>query len=191
AVTDRLARRLLAIFEPLRPSIVLNEAKWFTVDLASRVLSCTLVALFAWFATRPSHDGRAAATLLLGSVYMVWEYAQQASAVICSTASHFQTFARQHADYGSADAIRDLQVAKTDDDPQPGMPASWHSLAIRDLTFRHSGSSNSDAAVLERVALSLERGKRYALIGSSGSGKSTLLHVLAGLYCAERIGLSI
>jgi ABC-type bacteriocin/lantibiotic exporter with double-glycine peptidase domain len=189
AVAARLERRLLAIFEPLRRSIVLNEAKWLTVDLASRVLSCTLVGVFAWLATRPSHDGRAAATLLLGSVYMVWEYAQQASGVICSIASHFQTFARQHADYASADAIREVHIAKADE-AQPGAPAGWNSLAIRDLTFRHSGG-RGDAPVLERVALSLERGKRYALIGSSGSGKSTLLQVLAGLYCAERIGLSI
>jgi ABC-type multidrug transport system fused ATPase/permease subunit len=189
AVAVRLERRLLAIFVPLRRAIVLNEAKWLTVDLASRVLSCTLVASFAWLATRPSHDGRQAATLLLGSVYMVWEYAQQASGVICSIASHFQTFARQHADYASADAIRELKVAKPDN-PRPGAPVAWNNLAIRDLTFRHSGS-RSDAPALERVVLSLERGKRYALIGSSGSGKSTLLHVLAGLYCAERIGLSI
>jgi ABC-type bacteriocin/lantibiotic exporter with double-glycine peptidase domain len=191
AVGARLERRLLAIFEPLRRSIVLNEAKWFTVDLASRVLSCTLVGLFAWLATRPSQDGRAAATLLLGSVYMVWEYAQQASGVICSIASHFQTFARQHADYASADTIRELQVATPDDPPpEADAPASWNSLSIRDLTFRHS-DSRGDAPVLEKVALSLERGKRYALIGSSGSGKSTLLHVLAGLYRPERIGLSI
>src|SRR6266702_4218205 len=136
AVVARLERRLLAVFEPLRRSIVLNEAKWFTVDVASRVLSCTLVALFAWLATRPSHDGRAAATLLLGSVYMVWEYAQQASSVICSIASHFQTFARQHADYASADTIRELEVSKTDA-PRPGTLVSWNSLSIRDLTFRH------------------------------------------------------
>jgi ATP-binding cassette subfamily B protein len=190
AVAVRLEGRLLAVFKPLRRSIVINEAKWLTVDLASKVLSCTLVALFAWLATRPSHDGRAAATLLLGSVYMVWEYAQQASGVICSIAAHFQTFARQHADYASADTIRELQVAKIDDDPKATVPAGWNSLAIRDLTFRHS-CNRGDAAALERVALRLERGKRYALIGSSGSGKSTLLHVLAGLYCAERIGLSI
>jgi ABC-type multidrug transport system fused ATPase/permease subunit len=191
AVVLRLERRLLAVFEPLRRSIVLNEAKWLTVDLSSRVLSCTLVGLFAWLATRPTHDGRQAATLLLGSVYMVWEYAQQASGVICSIASHFQTFARQHADYASADAIRELQIATADDDPRAAAnaQAGWRRLSIRDLTFRHHGS-RGDAPVLERVALSLERGKRYALIGSSGSGKSTLLHVLAGLYRAERIGLS-
>ena len=85
-----------------------------------------------------------------------------------------------------------VQVAPTEEDPQPAARAagSWNSLSVRDLTFRHR-DSRGDAPVLERVALSLERGKRYALIGSSGSGKSTLLNVLAGLYCPERIGLSI
>ena len=187
-VAARLERRLLAIFEPLRRSIVLNEVKWFTVDLASRLLSCILVGLFAWLATRPAADGHANTTLLLGSVYMVWEYAQQASGVICSIASHFQTFARQNADYASADVIRDLQPAGSQISPQP--PTQWHSLSIRDLTFRHT-DNRSDIPVLEKVSLSLERGKRYALIGSSGSGKSTLLRVLAGLYCAERINLAI
>jgi ATP-binding cassette subfamily B protein len=33
----------------------------------------------------------------------------------------------------------------------------------------------------------LQRGKRYALIGSSGSGKSTLLRALSGLYLCERV----
>jgi ABC-type multidrug transport system fused ATPase/permease subunit len=39
--------------------------------------------------------------------------------------------------------------------------------------------------------LCLERGKRYALVGASGSGKSTLMRVLAGLYSAERIVLTV
>ncbi len=52
-------------------------------------------------------------------------------------------------------------------------------------------SSSDGAAALERLSFSLERGKRYALIGASGSGKSTLLRVLAGLYPAERIALTL
>jgi ABC-type bacteriocin/lantibiotic exporter with double-glycine peptidase domain len=68
--------------------------------------------------------------------------------------------------------------------------ANWHALSIRDLTFNHA-AHRGDSPALERVALSLQRGKRYALIGGSGSGKSTLLRVLAGLYRAERIGLTI
>ena len=187
-VAERLERRLLAIFVPLRRSIVLNEVKWFTVDLASRVLSCGLVALFAWRVTRPSPDGGAGATLLLGSVYMVWEYAQQASNVICSIASHFQTFARQNAEYASADTIRDLPLSGTSQDSRQEVVRGWKSLSVRDLTFHHSDSRGGP--VLERVSLTLERGKRYALIGSSGSGKSTLLRVLAGLYSADRIALA-
>jgi ABC-type multidrug transport system fused ATPase/permease subunit len=187
AVAARLERRLLAVFEPLRRSIVLNEAKWFTVDVSSRVLSCLLVGLFAWLATRPSADGHATATLLLGSVYMVWEYAQQSSNVICSIASHFQMFARQNADYASAEAIRDPVAIPA---ATFHRPANWHHLAIRDLTFSHT-AHRGDHPTLEKVALSLHRGKRYALIGGSGSGKSTLLRVLAGLYSPERIGLAI
>lgn len=187
AVCARLERRLLAVFEPLRRSIVLNEAKWFTVDICSRVLSSLLVGLFAWLATRPAANGHAAATLLLGSVYMVWEYAQQSSNVICSIASHFQTFARQNADYSSAAAITDLAAVEV---PATKHSANWASLAVRDLTFTHA-ARRSDQPALEKVAVTLERGKRYALIGGSGSGKSTLLRVLAGLYSAERISLAI
>jgi ATP-binding cassette subfamily B protein len=190
AVGARLERRLLAVFEPLRRSIVLNEVKWFTVDLSSRVLSGILVALFVWLATRPSKDGHASATLLLGSVYVVWEYAQQSSNVICSIASHFQTFARQNADYASADAIRKLPSSGAGHATASHFSTSWHSICVRDLTFSHS-LHRGDQPALDKASLSLQRGKRYALIGGSGSGKSTLLRVLAGLYSAERIGIDV
>lgn len=181
AVAARLERRLLAIFIPLRKAIVLNEVKWCTVDLATRVLNCCLVALFVWLATRGT--GGAEKPLLLGSLYMVWEYAQQAAGVIASIASHFQTFARQHADYASANIIRETAAAAP---VGPVAPTDWQRLMVRDLMFRHS-AGRADAPALERLGFTLERGKRYALIGASGSGKSTLLRVLAGLYPAERI----
>src|SRR5262249_32586113 len=108
-VMARLERRLLAVFVPLRKAIVLNEIKWCTVDLATRALNCCLVALFVWLASRGSSGGGSTTgkTLLLGSLYMVWAYAEQASSVIASVAAHFQTFARQNADYESANVIRD------------------------------------------------------------------------------------
>jgi ABC-type multidrug transport system fused ATPase/permease subunit len=188
AVAERLERRLLAIFIPLRRAIVLNEVKWCTVDLATRVLSCCLVALFVWLATRGTPQGGVEKPLLLGSLYMVWEYAQQAAGVIASIASHFQTFARQHADYASANIIRETVVA------EPVAPTAlasteWRRLGVRDLTFRHS-AARADTPALERLSFVLERGKRYALIGASGSGKSTLLRVMAGLYPAERFALT-
>jgi len=189
AVAARLERRLLAVFVPLRRAIVLNELKWCTVDLSTRVLNCCLVGLFVWLATRASPTGVAGKTLLFGSLYMVWEYAQQAAGVISSIASHFQTFARQHADYASADVIRSaVPISSASASAPPGAP--WQRLAIRDLTFRHA-CARAGAPALERLSFCLERGKRYALIGASGSGKSTLLRVLAGLYSAERLALTL
>jgi ABC-type multidrug transport system fused ATPase/permease subunit len=183
-VVELLGRRLEAIFEPLKKSIVLNEAKWFTVDVASRTLSCGLVALFAWLAVRAGKlDG--AQALMLGSVYMVWEYAQQAGGVISAVAAHFQTFARQHADYASADIIRNAVPARHAE-ASTIVPNAWQRCDIREIVFHH-GSARDARPALDHVSLTLERGKRYALIGSSGSGKSTLLRVLAGLYEAERV----
>ena len=189
-VMARIERRLLAVFVPLRKAIVLNEAKWCTVDLATRVLNCCLVALFVWLASRGGGSLVAGRTLLLGSLYMVWAYAEQASSVIASVASHFQTFARQHADYESANVIREAGPVAAPVSPATTPASGWQRLVIRDLTFRHSASRTA-APVLERLGFVLERGKRYALIGASGSGKSTLLRVLAGLYSAERIALTV
>ena len=188
AVMARLERRLVAIFVPLRRSILLNEVKWCTVDLSSRALSCGLVALFAWASVRSAGHGVGRATLLLGSIYMVWEYGQQAGGVISAIASHFQTFARQQADYASADVIRESAARESGTAScAPLHTPQWQQLTLRDLTFRHSGAA--DKATLDGIRLSLKRGRRYALIGGSGCGKSTLLRVLAGLYQAERVAL--
>lgn len=181
-----LEQRLLAIFEPLKRSIRVNEEKWCTVDVASNALSCLLVALFAWLASRAATAG-GQKTLLLGSLYMVWVYAREAGGVISSIAQHFQTFARQNADYASADVIREAVPA-----PPPRGPVAhggrWRRLEVRDLVFRHA-RARAERPTLDGLALLLERGKRYALIGASGSGKSTLLRALAGLYPAERMML--
>jgi ABC-type multidrug transport system fused ATPase/permease subunit len=184
-----LERRLQAIFAPLRRSIVLNEAKWCTVDISSKALSCSLVALYAWLAARGAVTDVKQHALMLGSVYMVWEYASQAGGVVSALASHFQTFARQHADHASADPIRQAQASRPATETTRSLTVSgqtWDRIELRDLTYRHPAARGT-APTLDHVTLSLERGRKYALIGSSGSGKSTLLRVLAGLYEAQRI----
>lgn len=181
-----IGRRLEATFAPLRRAILLNEAKWCTVDLASKALSCALVALFAWTSMRSSPAASGQQTLMLGGLYMVWEYAAQAGGVIAAVAQHFQTFARQNADYSSADVIRQAPVAAPSQGSAPGAGNDWRRIDVRELVFCHA-ALRGERPSLDQVALSLERGKRYAVIGGSGSGKSTLLRVLAGLYEAQRI----
>lgn len=191
AMTDLLQRRLEAIFTPLRRSIVLNEAKWCTVDVCSKALSCSLVALFAWLTVRQSAASVSQQTIMLGSLYMVWEYASQAGGVIATFASNFQNFARQHADFASADPIRDAEIkpsGTTSQELSQVTSPDAECYVVSDLMFSHPGA-RTERPTLNGVSLSLQQGRRYALIGGSGSGKSTLLRVLAGLYEADRVAI--
>lgn len=189
-------RRLLAIYAPLRKSIVLNEWKWCTVDILSIALSCGLVAFYVYLTTRgivvPSATAsNTTAPLPLGNLFMVYEYSSQAGSVITAIAAHFQSFARQQADYASADEILDAEISHltpTLNTPVPAIDQSWNTLHIRHLRFSHAAGA---APVLDDLTFSLQRGRRYALIGGSGSGKSTLLRILSGLYVAQDVSLDV
>ncbi|WP_447038605.1 thiol reductant ABC exporter subunit CydD [Streptomyces sp. DSM 118878] len=65
--------------------------------------------------------------------------------------------------------------------PEPAVPAeapaSPFPLRVEALHARHAGQS-PDASALAGVSLTLERGRRIAVVGPSGSGKTTLAQVL-------------
>jgi ABC-type multidrug transport system fused ATPase/permease subunit len=186
-IKDLIQRRLLTIYEPLRKSIVLNEWKWCSVDILSVALSCALVALYVYLTANaivvPTDVAAATPSLKIGNLFMVYEYSAQAGGVITAIAAHFQSFARQQADYASGDVILDADISHLSDGAATSS-VPWRTLTFSDLTFRHS---EAPTATLDRLAFTLERGKRYALIGGSGSGKSTLLRILSGLYIAQTI----
>ena len=181
ATRTLLDSRLLAVFEPLRRSIVLNEWKWCAVDVLTVSLSWGLVVVYAWSA----HGAASGAPLLIGSLFMIYQYAQQAANVLGAMASNYQTLARTQTDFASAAPIWQAPQAPT---LERHTGAPWQRIDLQGLTYRHPGHERGG---LHDVHLSLHRGERIALVGASGCGKSTLLRVLAGLYPAEQGHVSV
>ena len=175
-----LGRRMEAVMAPLRRAVMVNEGKWFAVDLLGMGLTWLLVVVYVLQHRQPGQ------AIALGTVFMIYQYAQQAASVVGAMASNFQSFARMHTDYSSAEPIWAAPA-----DPATAVPAAvpavvadapWQTLQLRGATWRYEGDARG---CLHGVDLLLRRGTRVALIGPSGGGKSTLLRTLAGLYAPQ------
>ncbi|MES2887217.1 MAG: ABC transporter ATP-binding protein [Pseudomonadota bacterium] len=191
-----LSNRLDGVVNPLRRNITITEWKWCAVDLLTVLLTWSLVLAYAWGTS-------AKGALMLGGVFMVYQYAQQAGSVIGSLAANLQNFTRIRTDFASAEPIwqapdRHHSAAALEVVPTPAVAlvhplpsefgtlamgsAAWHHIDLCGLNYRHRDGDDGRGTGLHHICLRLNAGERVALVGPSGGGKSTLLRLLAGLY---------
>jgi ABC-type multidrug transport system fused ATPase/permease subunit len=58
------------------------------------------------------------------------------------------------------------------------VPDGWTTLSLDRVSFRYPGAARNS---LDKVSLTLDRGRFYGFVGRSGAGKSTLVNLLLGL----------
>lgn len=179
-----VANQLAATRRPAQQIILHNELRWATIDLLANGVRLGLVGLYVWLFAHKAQRGLSSG-LALGSVFMVYEYAQRAAGVISAIVEHLAMVNGQFAGYA---AIQPILGAEQEIRVDQLESTQWHRIELTGLGYCYTeGMLNK--AILRNVDLSLVRGRRYALIGSSGSGKTTLLQLLAGLEAPSSGGI--
>jgi len=164
-----LRRRLAAVSAPLKRSVLLNEGKWFAVDLMGLVLTWGLVAAYV---VRSQADG---GPLMLGGVFMLYQYAQQAAGVVSSMAANFQSFARMHTDVGSAAPIEAAPSRGSAEARRHGAPTSGATPQATpvgtppaDADVDVDAHAEAHREVIDREAI--DRGAAWAVLRIEGLG---------------------
>ena len=176
-----LFQRLSAIWPFFKKEAVLNEVKWFTMNM---ILSVTQSLILIGYILYHLHSTN---TILIGTVVMIFRYQWSLSEVFYSLSMHYSELVRMHTDVQGVKPILDDIQAHSHAIPGAQLARQWHTITIHDLQFSHQ---NNDSGLIP-VHLTIKRGEKIALIGSSGAGKSTLLNLLSGLYTPRSVRLNI
>ena len=175
---SELWRRLTHYFSLYRKNAALNEVKWF---LTTIIIAFMIVVILAWYAGRTLMGG---GVLLVGTVYMLYDYLQKIGSVFYTFAWKYSATVHQYVDFRSAEDI--LRADAVSALPRAYLPRDWRVIHIEDLHFTYEEKGGREHH-LHEVALTLRRGRKIALVGESGSGKSTIMALLRGLYTPSRV----
>jgi len=167
-----LFKRLLSIWVSYRPEVVLNEVKWFVMNLIVTVCQALILLGFIVIQLKEMN------AVLLGTLVMIFRYQWDLSDVFYTLSAHYSDLVQMNTQVQSVRPI--VQDIKHLAHTIPGEQDAehWQHLIIRDLQFQHAQGEHA----ISVQSLELKRGEKIALIGESGSGKSTLLNLLSGLY---------
>ncbi len=172
---SELLRRMTHYIPIYRREVRLNETKWF---LATMAISITTALVMGWYAVTVIGAGGA---LMAGTFFMIYDYLQKIGAAFYTFAWKYGQMIEQYAD------LRTVQPILKADRPELhdcSMPDAWKRVEIKNLDFTYKDEERRTHH-LEKVSLTLHKGRKIAFVGESGSGKSTLMVLIRGLQTAD------
>lgn len=181
--SSNLIKRLASIWPFYKPEVVLNEVKWFVMNMIVTVLQAIILIGFILIQLQELN------AILIGTVVMIFRYQWDLSEVFYTFSTHYSELVRMNTNIQSIHPIiEDIQqYAHTI--PGEHIAEHWKTLSIENLYYQHPGEHEKN--VIRDITLRITRGEKIALIGSSGAGKSTLLNLLSGLYSPDTATLCI
>lgn len=187
---DRLQKtlitRILAIWPPFRKNVAINEWKWFVTDILVALIYVVILLGYVWQNWQPGQ------VMLLGGLVTLMGYVERFTSVFHNVAYLYTDVVKDATNVRTAFVISEAYNLHHLPESDASLPANWQKIEIDNLSFSHKGNEDFVPAEintkhtnsLSNIHLTLQKGKRIALIGESGSGKTTLLSVLRGLYPA-------
>lgn len=180
-----ILNRIKDVFPPFRKNVVLNEWKWFVVDMLVAFIYAAITVAYVLYNWSPDK------VFLVGGMIALLAYVQQFTSVFHDIAWQYNQIIQYNTDLEAAKNIKDAFAEQHRPDKEFPLPENWKKITIEQLNYSHQENyTTAKAHSLHNIHLSLQKGKRIALVGESGSGKSTLLALLRGLYEPEK-GVSI
>lgn len=178
-----LVKRLAAIWPSYKSEVVLNEVKWFVMNIIVTVLQAIILIGFILIELKEMN------AILIGTVVMIFRYQWDLSDVFYTFSEHYSELVQRNTNVQSVrPLVEDIELyAHTI--PGEQIVEHWSSLSIENLNYQHPEAHEKN--VIRDITLNITRGEKIALIGSSGAGKSTLLNLLSGLYTPDTAILCI
>lgn len=175
-----LMQKIQDIFQPFRRKILINEWKWFFVDLVVALIYCTILGGYIHQTYLPGQ------VFLVGGLITLIMFVERFTSVFHDIAWQYTQIVSFHTNVQTASNITDAYDRWHLPESTEKLPKNWKSIHLKHLNFQHeldeTPAENVFRPGLNDLEIEFARGRKVALIGESGSGKSTLLSLLRGLY---------
>eukprot|EP01132_Coremiostelium_polycephalum_P000239 gene239-318_t len=180
-----LAQGMKAIWPTFKRDIVINEVKWFTMEMLLQIAQALLLIGYITYTLRTT------GAVMIGIVIMIFRYQWEISSVFNELSIHYSRLVHMNTDIeGIEPLLKDIEKLSATLKVEKKLAHEWHTIQIKDLYFQHNKARENQSG-FQNVNFKIKRGEKIALIGLSGGGKSTLFKLLSGLYIPSQVNLLI
>jgi ATP-binding cassette, subfamily B, bacterial len=173
------------IMEPYSLSLKhkkVSELKWSFVGMSATLMVVLVLGTYIFFTYKSGE------TVLMGTVYILYEYLRRINSVFFRFAYRYGEIVREQTSVLNAEELSNEFKEKKN--LKSVLPKTWSQINIKDLNFSYHSGNNVDLH-LDNISLTIKRNQRIAFIGESGSGKTTMLRIMRDLYHPRQATLTV